>query len=320
MPDSAAVPILDLHPPAEDLRRQVLAGLNATPSELPCKLLYDDAGSDFFEQICDLPEYYQTRTEQALLQTCRDDVAGLVGKNAVIVEYGSGSTHKVRNLMESIDTHAYVPIDISRWYLENAAEELATSHPELVVRPVLADYTLDVPLPDGLGNGPRVGFFPGGTIGNFWPHNAVAFLRRVAATLGRSGYLLVGYDRKKDPALLHAAYNDSAGVTASFNLNLLDRLNATADATFDRGRWRHYAPYVPEAGRIEMWLVADEDQEVRVAGETLLFRRGEAIRTETSQKFSPEEFKLLATDAGFDVAHRWSDERQLFDVVLLQVS
>ena len=319
MPVATAVPILDLHPPAEDLTRQVLAGLGESPPELPCKLLYDEAGSGLFEDICDQPEYYQTRTERALLDQCRQDVADLVGSNVTIVEYGSGSTHKVRNLMQAVDTAAYVPIDISRWYLETAVDELAESHPDLLVRPVLADYTSDVPLPDDLPDGPHLGFFPGGTIGNFWPENATRFLARVAKTLGTGGYLLLGYDRKKDPLALHAAYNDAAGVTAAFNLNILDRLNRETGSDFDRTKWRHYAPYVPEHGRIEMWIVATSDQNVRVNGQTFNFPRGTAMRTETSQKFTPPEFAAVAEPAGFDVAQRWTNDRELFDVALLRV-
>ena len=313
------VPILDLHPPADDIAAEVLAGLRSARPHLPCKLFYDHAGSELFERITRLPEYYPTRTEVSILEACRGDLRRAVGEGITLVEYGSGSTRKIELLLAGLDVAAYVPIDISRWYLEEATTRLADAHPGLVVRPILADYGRVVPLPEDLPKGPRVGFFPGGTLGNFSRDGAAYFLRRVAATLGPGGFLVTGVDLKKDPTVIHAAYNDAAGITAAFNLNLLRRLNRDLDADFDLGRWRHYAPYVPDAGRVEMHLVAAEDQAVTVAGERFEFARGDAIHTENSHKYGPREIARLAVAGGFEVAQSWTDDRRLFGVQLLRV-
>ena len=321
MPQAAAVPILDLEPPVADVTAEVIAGLSARPQPtLPAKLFYDERGSKLFEEICDLPEYYPTRTEVAILNACRSELADVIGENATIVEFGSGSTRKVRLLLEAVDVAAYVPVDISRWYLEEAASELNRDWPELLVRPVLADYAQEVPLPDDLPDGPRLGFFPGGTIGNFRPHEAVEFLSRVARTLGPGGRLVVGFDLRKDPAVLHAAYNDRAGVTGAFNLNVLRRLNAEVDADFDLAAWHHYAPFVPGLGRIEMHLVAASDQRVHIDGRAFTFERGTSLRTELSHKFTAGGFATLAAEAGFRVERRWTDPSDLFCVALLRVN
>ena len=316
MPD---VPILDLHPPADDVEAEVLAGLRSDPPTLPCKLFYDDRGSRLFEAICDQPEYYPTRTEMGILEAARPEISAAVGGGVVLVEYGSGSTKKVRLLLDGLDVAAYVPIDISRWYLETAARELGEAHPGLIVRPVLADYNQDVPLPDDLPGGPRVGFFPGGTLGNFTPDLAVGFLKRVAKTLGRGGYLVTGVDLRKEPETIHAAYNDAAGATAEFNLNLLARLNRELGADFDSGQWRHYAPYAPDLGRIEMHLIAAEDQAVTVAGERFEFERGDSIHTENSYKYTPRRLAAVAGEAGFEVVRGFTDDDRLFGVQLLRV-
>ncbi len=320
MSDASAVPILDLHPPAEDLAAEVIAGLSQSPQPtLPAKLFYDERGSKLFEQICDLPEYYPTRTEVSILESCRNELAKQVGTGVTIVEFGSGSTRKVRLLLDALDVAAYVPVDISRWYLQEAARELTADYPDLLVRPVLADYSQAVPLPEGLPDGPHVGFFPGGTLGNFLPDEAVAFLKRVADTLGSGGTLVIGHDLRKDPAVIHAAYNDAAGVTADFNRNVLVRLNRTVHADADVSRWHHYAPFVPSKGRIEMHLVADDDQVIRVAGRTFKFERGVSIRTELSHKFTPTTFGALADAAGYDVVSAWTDADRLFRVVAMRV-
>ncbi len=297
----------------------MLEGLAAEQSWLPSKLFYDDQGSKLFEAICDLDEYYPTRTELSILETCRADVAELTGGKLTLVEYGSGSTRKVRLLLDGLDIAAYVPIDISRWYLEEAAKDLHGSHPDLLVRPVLADFNQDIRLPDGLPDGSRVAFFPGGTIGNLRPDDAVAFLRRARKTLGSGGYLLVGYDLRKDPVRLHAAYNDRDGVTAAFNRNVLLRINRELDGDFDPSTWHHYAPYVPARGRIEMHLVSGRDQKVTVAGETFEFTRGDSIRTELSHKYSRAGFDAIANDGGYEPVHHWTDEESLFCVSLLRV-
>lgn len=312
-------PILDLHPPEENLAAEVAAGLAAERPTLPCKLFYDEAGSQLFEQITELPEYYPTRTELSILTDCRGELAEIVGDSIILVEYGSGSTTKVRRLLDGLDVAAYVPIDISRWYLEAAARDLGPEYPQLRVRPVLADYNQKVPLPDDLPKGPCVGFFPGGTIGNFTPQRATSFLTRVAATLGAGSYLLLGVDLRKDPVLLHQAYNDAAGVTARFNLNLLHRLNREFDAGFNLAHWRHYAPYNPVEGRIEMHLVAVADDEATINEQHFSFPQGCSIHTENSYKYTPRLLARVADQAGFEVTRAWTDEQRLFGVQLLRV-
>lgn len=315
-----STPILDLYPAPEDLALEVLSGLASDPPSLPCKLFYDELGSKLFDAITLQPEYYPTRTEISILEDRIDDIADVVGEEIVLVEYGSGSTRKIEVLINALNVAAYVPIDISRWYLKAAARRLRKSRPQLLVRPVLADYSHSVPLPADLPLGPRVGFFPGGTIGNFLPVNAIRFLKRIAQTLGQGGYLLIGVDLKKDPVTLHAAYNDSAGLTAAFNLNLLTRINLELDADFDLDHWHHYAPYVPAFGRIEMHLVADADQTVIVAGKRFTFDAGTSIHTENSHKFTRREFAHLAESAGFTVERFWTDPHRLFSVQLLRVT
>ena len=312
-------PILDLEPDQGDLRGEALAGLSKPPHErtLPCKFFYDEEGSKLFDAITGLPEYYQTRTEEAILQDCAADLAGRLGGGVTLVEYGSGSSTKTRVLLDALDVTRYVPIDISRWYVQTSAERLAGEYPGLDIRPVCADYSQSIRLPGG-GGGNRVGFFPGSTIGNFTPANATAFLRRVAATLGRGGRLVVGIDLKKDPAVLHAAYNDAAGVTAAFNLNLLARLNRELDADFDLSAWHHYAPYEPRHGRVAMYLVAADDAAVGVAGRRFAFERGEAIHTENSYKHTVASFARLAAGAGFAQEAAWADAAGRFAVVLLR--
>ena len=312
-------PILDLHPPADDLEAQVLRGLRQEQASLPCKLFYDDAGSKLFERITRLLEYYPTRAEVEILESCRGEISRHVGGDVTLIEYGSGSTRKIELMLDGLGVSAYVPIDISRWYLESAAKRLEDRHPGLRVRPVLADYSQDVPLPTGLPTGPRVGFFPGGTLGNFARPQAVSFLNRVAKTLGPGGFLVIGVDLQKDPVVIHDAYNDSAGVTAAFNLNLLARLNRELGGDFELDGWRHYAPYLPAEGRVAMHLVSVEDQRATVAGESFDFPRGRAIHTESSHKYRPEGVAELAREGGFGRAGYWTDEGGLFSVHLLRV-
>ena len=310
--------ILDLEPDEGDLLAEVIDGLSKPPHArtLPCKFFYDEAGSRLFDQITELPEYYQTRTELSILQGCAAELADRLGGGVTLVEYGSGSSYKTRVLLDALDLARYVPIDISRWYVLTSARKLAEEYPGLDVRPICADYGQTIRLPfddDG-----RVGFFPGSTIGNFTPPAARAFLRRVADTLGGGGRLLVGVDLKKDPAVLHAAYNDAAGVTAAFNLNLLDRLDRELGANFDANAWRHYAPYNPRDGRVEMYLLAADDRAVRVGGKRFAFERGEAIHTENSYKYTVAGFERLAAEAGFGREAVWTDAEERFAVVLLR--
>lgn len=298
----------DFTPPDGSFLADVLAGLSAPRKHLPCKYLYDEAGSRLFDRICDLPEYYLTRTEMRIMRDHVGDMARRLGPGCQVIELGSGSSVKTRLLLDALPTPvAYVPVDISRDPLCRAADGLAAAYPAVEVLPVCADYTRDFAVPTPVRPvRRRVAYFPGSTIGNFEPEDARAFLRQVAALVGPGGGLLIGFDLKKEPAVLHAAYNDAAGVTAAFNLNLLVRMNRELGTDFDPARFHHYAFYNPWAGRIEMHLVSGAAQRVRVGPATVHFDRGESIHTECSYKFTPIEFEQLASPA-FVPAHRWED-------------
>ena len=299
-----------------DLQAEAARGLRKPCKELPCKLFYDDQGSRLFEQICQLDEYYLTRTETAILDRHAGEIAALAGPGCLLVEYGSGSSKKTRLLLDHLpDLAAYAPIDISRDQLLSSAAGLAADYPALQVAPIWADYTLPVQLPAiEKAAARRMAFFPGSTIGNFYPHQARAFLRRTADLVGPGGGLLVGVDLKKDPQLLNRAYNDRLGVTAAFNLNLLDRLNRELGADFHLDHFRHYAFYEPTHGRIEMHLVSLADQTVHLDGERFSFRRHETILTEVSYKYDLGEFARLAAGAGFASHQAWVDDARLFSV------
>ena len=310
----------DLAPAEESFRDAVLAGLTRRHKALPCRFLYDERGSALFEEICRLPEYYLTRTEMAILTDCAPEIARLVGRHAQLIEFGSGSSRKVRLLLEALDEPAaYVAIDISREPLRLAAEELAAEFPEISVVAVCADYLQPLRLPElpARGDGRRIGFFPGSTIGNFVPEEAVDFLAGCRQVVGRNGFMLVGVDTKKEADILDAAYNDRAGVTAAFNLNLLERINRELDADFDLDRFEHDAFYNEAAGRIEIYIRSLADQIVTVAGRAIRFSAGERIHTEDSCKYSVAEFQRLAAHAGFRSTRHWLDEGDLFSVHLL---
>lgn len=303
----------------EDFAGALAAGLRAVPKRVPCKFFYDAAGSKLFEQICSLPEYYPTRTEFALLEEHAAEIAGHIGRDVELVEFGAGSGRKVRLLLDALPSpRAYVPIDISGPHLEEAAAKLALDYPGLAVRLVVADYTRPFDLPPIGAGARRVGFFPGSTIGNFAPDDAVRFLA-MAARLLKGGGLLIGVDLVKDPAVLHAAYNDASGVTAAFNLNLLERANRELGADFDLARFAHYAFYQPVAQRIEMHLVSLAAQEVRIGGETFAFAAGEALHTEDSYKYTVESFRAVALRAGFIPAATWVDVQRRFSLHWLEV-
>ena len=311
----------DLEPTLEDFRSSVLRGLAATPKTLPCKFFYDAAGSRLFDQICELPEYYPTRTEIALLSARAHEIADLVGPQASLVEFGSGAGIKVRLLLAALDPAAYIPVDISREHLLNAAASLARDFPHLRIGPVCADYTRPFALPLLPGTRPRrtVGFFPGSTIGNFTPDEATAFLRRTARLLGRGAMMIVGADLPKDPAILHAAYNDAAGITAAFNKNLLHRINRDLGADFDVDAFTHDARWNASASRIEMHLVSQASQSVRLGPHRIDFAAGESIHTENSYKYGLPAFSRLANRAGYTTAATWTDPAALFSVHVLEV-
>jgi dimethylhistidine N-methyltransferase len=301
------------------LRDDVLPGLLGTPKTLPAKLFYDAEGARLFERICTLDEYYLTRAELEILETHVGEIAELAGPRCALVEYGSGAGVKVRLLLEALaDPVAYVPIDISREQLARVARELAGQFPRVAVRPLCADYTRRLRLAALPHDARRLAFFPGSTIGNFHPAEAAAFLRRVRRAVGPDGALLLGVDRRKDARVLHAAYNDRAGVTAAFNLNVLARLNRELDANFDLSHFRHVAFFDPATSRIEMHLESLEAQIVRVAGEAVLFERGETIWTESSYKYDRARLDCLAAASGFSVTRLWTDAREQFWVGLLR--
>jgi dimethylhistidine N-methyltransferase len=306
----------DLAPGEESFRDAVLKGLGGNPKSIPCKFLYDARGSALFEEICRLPEYYPTRTEVAILEQNAAAIAARIGPHSRLIEFGAGAITKARILLRAIDRPAaYVPVDISREHLRDAAISLAEDFPSLPVVAVCADYTRPFPLPALPGpSGKRVGFFPGSTIGNFEPDAAVDFLANYAGILGPGGEMLIGVDLKKDPAVLDAAYNDRAGVTAEFNLNLLERINRELDGDLDIGRFEHVAFYNETEGRIEIYIRSLTNQEAWIAGTPILFTKGELIHTEYSYKYSVAEFRALAGRAGFRPVETWTDPAALFSL------
>lgn len=305
-------------PAPDDFRAQVLYGLRQTRKQLPCKFFYDQRGSQLFDRICELDEYYLTRTELEILRRGAGEMAAALGPNCLLVEYGSGSSLKTGLLLDRLRNPAgYVPLDISREHLLEAAGRITDRYPALRVLPVCADYTRPFAVPDFDGSARTVVYFPGSTIGNFEPHDARAFLRATARRCGPGGGLLIGVDLKKDPALLHAAYNDAAGVTAAFNLNLLERINRELAGGFDPRQFAHYAFYHPRLGRIEMHLLSLATQTAVAAGESFAFRQGESIFTESSYKYTLDEFASLAMSGGWKVEQVWTDDRQMFSVQYL---
>ncbi|MCJ0762388.1 L-histidine N(alpha)-methyltransferase [Variovorax terrae] len=296
-----------------------MAGLAATPRSISPKYFYDAAGSALFDRICELPEYYPTRTERAILRTHAADIAAQIGGRAEIVEFGAGSCAKVRLLLDALERPArYLPIDISAEHLGAAAASLRADYPALDVLPVAADYTRGLTLPaPAAGGGQRVGFFPGSTIGNFTPDEALQFLRLAARVL-RGGALLLGADLVKDPAVLHAAYNDAQGVTAAFNLNLLARANRELGARFDLAQFSHSAFYNAPLRRIEMHLVSRRRQKVALCGECFEFAEGDSLHTENSYKFTLDGLRALAAQAGFRPGPVWTDPQHLFSLHWLQ--
>lgn len=305
-------------PGTEEFRAAVLDGLRQDPKCIPSKYLYDATGSRLFDEITTLDEYYPTRTELRILGTRAQEIARMAGAGITLVEFGSGSAHKVRLLLEALDRpRAYVPIDIARGQLLAASRALAHDYSGLSVLPIHADFTCPIELPR-LGPGRRVGFFPGSTIGNFTPEEAIEFLRNAGRSLGPGSGMVIGVDLKKDPAILHDAYNDRAGVTAAFNLNLLARINRELGGTFDLGRFRHRAVYARDKGRIEMHLESKVDHTVTVDGRSFDLAAGETIHTENSYKYTREGFAALAATGGWDSAACWIDPAGLFSVHFLR--
>ena len=294
--------------------RDVIDGLTRQPKQLAPKYFYDEAGSQLFEQITQLPEYYPTRTELDILRDRGADIAAIIPKGAALVEFGAGATTKVRLLLERCAFSAYVPVDISGAFLNGQAEALRKDFPQLAVHPVVADFTASFALPEAVKTMPKVGFFPGSTLGNFEPHEACAFLRSVRAILGDGATMIIGVDLEKDEKILRDAYNDAAGVTGSFNKNVLVRINRELGGNFDLSGFTHRAIYNRERHRIEMHLVSLKAQSMLILGQTVSFRAGETIHTESSYKYSIERFQALARGAGWKLEASWTDPQKMFSV------
>jgi len=301
-----------------EFARAVLEGLSAEDKRLPCKFFYDAEGSALFDEICDLPEYYPTRTEMGIFRAHAREMAEAMGAEIALIEFGAGSLTKVNLLLDALKApRAYVPIDISGDYLRAMAARLKAARPGLNVLPIAADFTKPLPMPQGLCDARRVGFFPGSTIGNMDAGEALAFLRKAAAML-KGGGMLIGVDLVKDPQVLHAAYNDAAGVTAAFNKNLLARANRELGANFDLGAFAHYAFYNAKARRIEMHLMSLAAQSVTICGRSFDFAEGETIHTENSHKYTVDGLRALAVQAGFTPRRVWCDADKLFSLHWLE--
>jgi len=302
-------------PPVADFRADVLAGLSRSRKRLPAKYFYDAVGSRLFDRICELPEYYPTRTELAILKRHSPEMAGWCGPGCLLIELGAGSLTKVRFLLDHLERPAgYVPVDVSGDHLRVAATTLAADYPTLPVRPAVADFTAAFALPL-ISARRRVVYFPGSTIGNFEPAEADTLLRRVARLVGPGGGLILGVDLRKSADVLEPAYNDAAGVTAAFNRNLLARINRELDGDFDLPAFRHHAFYNAGRSRIEMHLVSGRRQRVRVGPTVFDFRPGETIHTENSHKYDVRELSERAAGCGWELAATWADERSYFAVL-----
>jgi dimethylhistidine N-methyltransferase len=315
--DRARVELCDLHPETGLDLGEVLEGLSAKQKRLPSKYFYDREGSRLFEEICDLPEYYPTRTEISILETHADAIASHLEPDALLIEYGSGSSRKTRILLDSLnDLAGYVPVDISRAALEGAARGLSDEYPGLVLRPVCADYMTLNTLPSlpFAQVGKRVLFFPGSTIGNLHPGEALDLLTTMRSLAGPGSALIIGVDLRKDINVLERAYNDRQGVTAAFNLNMLRHVNEELDADIPLDAFRHHAFFNTSRSRIEMHLVAMRPVLAQVAGHAVRFEEGESIHTENSYKYSMEEFAGLLKAAGFGASVGWTDPRKFFSV------
>ena len=309
----------DHHSEVESLRDAVIAGLSADPKAIHCKFFYDQRGANLFEEICTLDEYYPTRTEIAILKENAREIAKIAGPKSHLIEFGSGASVKVRTLLDALEKpRSYVPIDISREALLQAAEGIARDFEDVPVVAVCADYTKPLTLPE-LAPGPRLGFFPGSTIGNFTPEGSVGFLSTAAQTLD-GGSLVIGVDLKKDEDILNAAYNDARGVTAEFNRNLLHRINRELGSDFDPNGFQHSAVYCHDKSCIKTHLVCEHSQTVNICGKSFPFKAGDKIHTENSHKYSVPEFQALAEEGGFKPRTVWTDAEDMFSIHYLDAA
>ncbi len=303
----------------EPLHSDVRLGLRQAPKQLPSKYFYDQRGSQLFDQICELDEYYLTRSELQIMQRSVAEIVSCLPADGVLIEFGSGSSIKTRQLLDRLcDLRAYVPIDISGEHLLATAQQLQRQYRHLKVLPLIADFTTAVELPPLPSAAPRTVYFPGSTIGNFEPHEGCDLLQHAANLVGDHGRLLIGIDLQKEPAIIEAAYNDAQGVTAEFNLNLLRRINRELRANFQLEHFEHEAPYDAASGRIEMRLRCTSAQTIQIAGQRFAIQSDEWIRTEYSHKYTTEGFAALARTAGFVLRRQWLDERRYFAVFLLE--
>jgi len=301
-------------------RADVLTGLAERQKAIPARWFYDRTGSELFEQITVLPEYYPTRTETALLAAHGAEFARLTGPGRVVVEFGSGSSVKTPLLLRAIDPAAYVPLDISGDFLRASAAELALHFPDLPILPIEANFMNPVRMPASVRAMDMLGFFPGSTIGNLVPESAIDLLRSMRDTLGDCGQLLIGFDRVKDTGRLVRAYDDAQGVTAAFNLNLLDRINRELRADIPVGNFRHVARWNAQWSRIEMHLEAQGDMTFEIADRLFFMRAGETIHTENSHKYTPDQARLLLQSSGWTPLTQWTDEDQNFLIVLAEAT
>ncbi len=312
-----AAALAEAHLPDEQtcaFARDAIEDLSQHPKRLSPKYFYDAAGSELFEAITRLPEYYPTRTELSILRHRGGEIASILPSAAGLVEFGAGATTKVRLLLNHCDIGAYVPVDISGDFLKSQAETLRKDFPSLAVYPVAADFTAPFALPEVIARLPKVGFFPGSTLGNFEPAEARQFLRSARDILGSGAQMIIGVDLEKDERVLHDAYNDAAGVTAKFNLNVLVRINRELGGNFDLSAFTHRALYNPNQHRIEMHLISKKRQTVRMLGTAFSFQMGESIHTENSYKYSLERFATLAHSTGWKVRKSWTDDAGMFSV------
>ncbi len=299
-------------------RADVLAGLSRRPRAIPARWFYDRRGSELFEAITDLPEYYPTRTEAGILAAIGPELAGLVGAGRAVVEFGSGSSAKTPLLLRAVNPSAYVPIDISGEFLRASTQALCADFPELLVLPMEADFMRPLTLPRTIGRAPKLGFFPGSTIGNMAPLAAVDLLRAMRASLGEGSMLLIGMDRIKGEDVLVPAYDDAAGVTAAFNLNLLERINRELDGTVPLAAFRHRAIWNDDRARIEMHLEAARDLDFTVDGRPFAMTAGDTIHTENSHKYGARDARILLRSGGWTPVNEWTDADGRFAVILAE--
>lgn len=301
-----------------DFLDDVLFGLAQPQKQLSPKYFYDTKGSHYFDQICELDEYYPYRTELDLLPKVAKQLALILGGEITVIEFGAGSLKKIQPLLDRIDAiQTFIPIDIAEDFLHQQCRQLRKAYPDIEITPISGDFTQPLDLPE-VRDGIKMGFFPGSTIGNFSPEDAVDFLRNAGKTLGADSHLLIGVDTKKSPNILHQAYNDNQEVTAKFNLNVLQRINRELDGDFDLSAFEHYAFYNAPKGRVEMHLVSADKQKVSIANQVFHFNQGETIHTECSYKYNPDEFCALAAEANWHCEHTWMSSNSFFSLHLLR--